>query len=513
MIIKDLNSLKNFLKENIKTPIFGVGVYAFNRLGPEEFIDNYRLLCLRYSLDTELIEKDIELLSLEKGMGTKHLRIPRNSTSVLAHPKTKDYIEEVTAGSHFRQAFIPYKASPQMEQICQKNNWLLIIPSYKFGKPLFENKIKFRKILEELEGSPVPGEITEVESLNYQILSQKYGLPFVIQHPTQGGGKGTFFINNYEGFIEVIHKLSKSIKKEEEGAEPTDEVIVAKFIKGPSPSITGCVTKHGILSTNPQYQLLDIPELYNPKKGAGLFCGHDWTASDFDQNIQNQAYQMVDKVGRYFQKQGYKGIFGLDFVLDKTEQKIYVTECNPRLLGSFPTLTMVQLMNNEPPIIAFHILEFLNIDYQINLAKINCLMRQKKQGTHMFLHNLTGRWARNCGEIKPGVYRLNSRKNLPLHQKSRRGGLQYLRAGYKLSHLKRKNEFLITEGVPFRKSHFSPNRRLCRILTLRQVTKNDLRLNAWGKEIVAKTYQALDLRPVEFAKVIKVFKPGFLAKG
>jgi len=56
---------------------------------------------------------------------------------------------------------------------------------------------------------------------------------------------------------------------------------------------------------------------------------------------------------------GYKGIFGLDFVLDEKTNKLYIIECNPRLLGSFPTLNMVQLLNNEPLILAFHILEFL----------------------------------------------------------------------------------------------------------------------------------------------------------
>jgi len=75
---------------------------------------------------------------------------------------------------------------------------------------------------------------------------------------------------------------------------------------------------------------------------------------------------------------GYKGIFGLDFVLDEEDRKLYVVECNPRLVASYPTLNMAQLLNNEPSILAFHVLEFLNIDYEINLEEINRLMRQKK---------------------------------------------------------------------------------------------------------------------------------------
>ena len=77
-MIKDLESLREFFKNEVKTPIFGVGVYAFNRLGPEEFIGNYRLLCLRYSLDAKLIEEDLEVLSLEKGIVKKEIKPSRH---------------------------------------------------------------------------------------------------------------------------------------------------------------------------------------------------------------------------------------------------------------------------------------------------------------------------------------------------------------------------------------------------------------------------------------------------
>ena len=73
MIVKDLKTLKELFKK-IKTPIFGIGAYAFDRLGLEDIISNYRIIVLRYSLDTKSIEKDIKVFSLEKRMGTKHIR-------------------------------------------------------------------------------------------------------------------------------------------------------------------------------------------------------------------------------------------------------------------------------------------------------------------------------------------------------------------------------------------------------------------------------------------------------
>lgn len=498
MVIKDLATLKIFF-QNIQTPIFGVGVYAFNRLGLEKIIPHYRILALRYSLDTKLIEKEIEVLSLEKGMGTKHIREPRNATTVLKHERTKKYLQRFK-----NPTLIVYKPSKKMEKICQENSWHLAANPSSFGKHLFENKIKFRKILQEMGLAVPPGKITSLDKLHYGHLINKYGLPFVIQHPTKGGGKGTFYINNQIDFERALKKLKQ--KKDEEAERkliPPNEVIVAQFIQGPSPSITGCVTKFGILSTNLQHQILDIPQLYNPEKGSGLFCGHDWTSSKFSQTVCQQAYEYVEKIGQYFKNYNYRGIFGLDFVLDEKTNQLYVTECNPRLLGSFPVLNMVQLLNNEIPILACHVLEFLGLDYQLDIKEVNQCLRQEKIGSQMILHNLTGGWARNYNQLKAGVYTLHPT----------RSRLNYLRPGYDLRHLKDKEEFLITEGVPFKKSHFSPNRRICRILTLNKILETHNQLTPWALQVAQAVYQAFEIRPIKWIKIRKFFFPHFLAKG
>ncbi|MBU1136925.1 ATP-grasp domain-containing protein, partial [Patescibacteria group bacterium] len=406
MLIKDLSTLKEYFSQ-IKTPIFGTGVYAFNRLGLEDVYDHYHILALRYSLDTKLIEKDVDVLSLEKGLGTKHINQPRNSTTVLNHPKTKLYLKKFS-----NPAIVVYKPSEKMEQICQENNWRLLNNPTSFGKNLLENKIKFRRILKDLGVAVPPGKIALTKELHYGHLMNKYGLPFVLQHPSKGGGKGTFFINNKSDFDAAVEKLSQKWDEEnEQKVAPPEEVIVAQFIQGPSPSLTVCVTKDGILSTNLQYQILDAPELYSPEKGSGLFCGHDWTASRLSEQVSQEAYGYAEKIGRHFKQLGYRGIFGLDFILDQKKQKLCIVECNPRFLGSYPVINMAQLLNQEPPLFAFHILEFLGRnDYQIEIESINALIRKEKQGAQMILHNLTTKWARNRKRLKAGVYRLSNSK-------------------------------------------------------------------------------------------------------
>mgnify|MGYP000318300095 CR=1 FL=1 len=451
MVVKDLNSIKKVFKK-IKTPIFGAGVFAFARLGPEEFIPDYHILSLYFSQETKLIERDIPLFCLEKEIG-KRLR-PRNSSTLLCHPKTKIYL------SKFKNPLIlTYRSSKRMEKTAKENGWKIAISPWRFGKIFLENKVRFRKVLEKIKVPPTPGRIISFSSFfsfSFSDFKKEFGIPFVIQHPKKGGGKGTFFIKNDRDFKKVREYLKENKAR---------NIIVAKYIKGPSPSITGCVTRFGILSCRPQFQICDVKILYNRDLGSGLFCGHDWSASEFPKKVLNQAKEIVEKVGLFLQKIGYKGIFGLDFVLDKKTQKLYLTECNPRLLGSFPTLTMIQLFQNEPPLIAFHLLEFLDFSGSIDKRKIENQLWQKKEGAQMILHNPRAREAEVKGEVKPGIYRINLRK---------KEKFIFVREGYKFSHLQRKDEFLITDGVPFPGQKLNPYQRICRILTQDRVLKRRL---------------------------------------
>jgi len=487
-MIKDLETLRRFFREEVKTPIFGVGVYAFNRLGPEDFIPQYQLLALYDSLDTRLIEKDIPVFSLERAVGEKiRWQVRRNSTSVINHPQTKRHLAK-----HSFPLLLPYKSSLEMMLTCQKNGWQLAANPLDLGKQSINNKVKFRRILEKVGVPCPPGEIVAFGDLDFDSWAKKYNLPFVIQYPLSGGGKGTFFIEAAKDLRKARKSLIALTKGEISDGQ---EMIVSQFIKGPSPSVTGCVTRWGILSTSPQHQVLNMPELYN-RSGAGLFCGHDWSFSHFSPHVCRQVYEITEKVGRYLQKIGYKGIFGLDFIMDEQTEKIYVVECNPRLLGSFPTLTMAQIRNGEPPILAFHILEFLNADYQVDIKAINQQMRVQRKGTQMLLHNLINNWVQIYSRVKPGVYRLNNNQEMV-----------FIRDGYKLSHLKGREEFLITEGILDKGAYFAPSRRIGRILTLSPVLADYRHLNSWAKRIVACANQGFDLRLVRLWQLRKLLNP------
>jgi len=497
-LFSEIESLFGELEK--KYVFFGLGVNAFNRLGPEYFIPNYQIISLRSPLENKLIEKDIKVFSLEEGMGSKHINAPRNSNTLIKDKRTQDY---VWSFKDRQPVFMVYKPFLSMQKVAKENDWILCANPYSFGKKLFENKIRFRRILKKLNLPVPPGKIIKNPHdliKKFSSFEEKFGLPLVIQHPARGGGRGTFFINSKKEAKAILGNLE-------------DDTLVLKYVKGSSPSITGCVTPWGIAYTYPQYQVLDQGACYNlkSKTGNGLWCGHDWTFSKdgFNKKTLDQIYQATERVGKYLRSKGYRGIFGLDFIQDEITGEVFIGECNPRLLGSFPVLSMVQARNGEVPIIALHILSFLELSpdqHNVMRRIIDDLvisMKKPKLGAQLVMHNKEGRWARNKDTLKPGIYKLNNKNDR----------LVFLRRGYRLNDLEKNEEFLLSDGLPHKMSPFSPNRRILRFMTLNQVLESQKSLTPWARKATNLVYKKLKLKPVRFFFLKRFLNPNFLAKG
>ncbi|MBI5347618.1 MAG: ATP-grasp domain-containing protein [Candidatus Aenigmarchaeota archaeon] len=432
--------------------VIGVGVNAFNRIGPEKFLSNYRILSLSHNRTSVLIEKDIRTFSIEKRLGKQYTK-SRNPHSMLKEEMVREFL------STFRDTYLLfYQITSPVEQICRENGWNIIgIPQKQTA---IRKKTEFRKVAKKLGIAVIPGEVLHSSELDYKRLRKKYGT-FVLQLPGKDGGRGTFLIES------------------EKNLENIDgEVVITKFISGTSPSVTGCVTRHGILCSEARNQITDAEGCIR-ENAFGVFCGHDWSAP-VPEKVRKKSREYTEKIGNYLKKSGYKGIFGLDMVFDGKE--LYAVECNPRLLGTFPVYSMLQLMRKEPSLMAFHMLEFIGMDYEIDLEKLNSMLQEKKKGSHVMLCNISGETVTNHKSLKAGVY---------IHDK----GLKYLRSGYQLEDLRSEREFVLTDSVPFKGYVFKPNQRILKMLSLSGMTVNN-RLSQRFIEIIRAVYKSLDLRPV-----------------
>lgn len=472
--------MKGLLKrfENLSFPIVGVGVTAFNRVMPAFFLPDYQIVCYKNSRELEEIGKKCPVVSIERDfkMGVKRL----NSFAILKHPDVLKYLKKLGVLGIF-----VYKSTRKIEAVCQENNWRLIANPPEIRDP-FENKKIFRETLEKIGIQPIEGEVLKISKFNEQVfkrLQEKYGKNLVLKLPEvrQGEGKGNTFVekkSDLENFWKKIKRLGEIYELQ--------NLIVERKIEGISPSITGCVTRHGVLAGVVQTQIIDIPEVVSVKKGGGMFVGHDWSFRHYPEKVQKQAERIACLFGEYLHRRGYKGIFGIDLIVEEKTNNVYPCECNPRYTGAFPVYPMIQLKQGETLFDIFHLLEHLNLDYEIDFRSIQDLYRQRKEGAHLVVSNRFDRWVRADGEIRVGAYRLKNNE------------LEFLRPGFSLLDIKNEDEFVLTDGVPFKGALIKPNLRILKIIFPHQILAADSRqIDQRTKKIVEAVYSELDLKMIK----------------
>jgi len=462
MIIRTLLDLKRFCK-GVKNNIVALGINPFSRLGAEDFFNNYQIVALRQNSGLKQL-KDLKIKLIKK---TSSMRL--NTLSILKSSAGQKYFQTLKD-----PAFLVYRVSKNIRKVCQKHNFLTIGQYSQF-----EDKSFFQQVLKNLNLPQISSEVLVLKQLKWDRLHKKYR-SFIVQLPNRSGGKGTYFVFKQKDFQQALKFLNQNKKQD------NPKVLVKRFINGFCPSITGCVTRFGVLFTNPQLQIIDIPEVANIC-GGGIFCGHQWKDFKLNNQLNQQIYQQARKIGNYLKSQNYKGIFGLDFLVDQQRKQVFPLECNPRLLGSMPALHMIQELNQETPLIIFHILEFLGIKYQLDLKTINQLVKKKKFGAQLILTNKQKYSVINQRFLKLGVYTLSSSNKLV-----------FVRSGYSFASLKSKKEFLITDNkLAASGTVFKPGQRILRIFILGKFLSQDYsKLNQQGKKIVQAIYHFLNFQKV-----------------
>ncbi len=458
--ISDLQSMKRVF-QGIKDPVIGVGTSAFSRAGAGRYLPDYHIICMKNGLDIPLISEDFRVMSLES-MPEAPGR--RNSFNILRSPRTKEYVSRIG-----KPSIMFYKVTRKAEKFCDRMGWGII---GNRTSVFYDNKIRFRRAMEDVGVSMVPGEISRIGELRHDDIEGTYGKDYVIQIGESSGGKGTFFVHSERDF-----ETTKKNVLEKSG---NCEVIVTKFIRGYSPAIAGCVTRHGVILSGIRYQLMDINDVMNPGKGNGVFCGNDWTASrEISGKIRKRAAEYGKVIGEYLKSIGYRGIFGVDMISNKDA---HIVELNPRLIGCFPVLTMIQETRNEPLLTGFHLLEFLNKDYSIEPEEINGMTQGRKRGSHLSIFNKSEGFAVNRGLLKPGVYGTSG------------GELEYMRPGYRMSDLEDRKEIILTDGVPGKDTTLRPNNTIMRMMTRERIMDREThKLNEWSRGIIEKIYKKLDI--------------------
>ncbi len=451
MFIHDIQQIKNLFK-SLPGTFLGVGMTAFSRIIPASFLETYHIVALHKTGDLPLLRKQAHVFCLEEETENPTLTPGKNSAGLLIHPRTRGFLDGI---SHPKYFFL-YQDYPELRSVAKANGWNLLANSPQLRQTVGKRKF-FKKMAAELGLHQAPGDIYPIEALHkkgYEEWCHLLGPIFVVQLPDieRGGGRGTFFVRAKEDYRQLQGRLVENRWR----GTPLESVSFHRFLDGIPASMVVCVTRHGTLVSALQRQLLDLPCCGDSAED-GVFCGHAWGAPPWTEPARKSAFEQACRIGDFLGTYGYKGILGIDFVVQEKQGEACPIEINPRLTGALPMLSLLHLQSGTIPLEAFHMLEFLEIPYRIDRDALNSRYAETLQGSHLLVFRPPGFENRESASLKPGLYEYEPAN----------GGFRFLKETLEYQHIQSKDQFILSDGPRVTTDMASHGRdshgRLCRL--------------------------------------------------
>lgn len=344
--------IRRFFYKN-ETPIYFISATNFNLLGADEWIKGFKYICYIECFD-----------GLHPNVFCPKEEIPHDefksiediNNYLLQHPEVQAYIKaRKRPGKKSKVLMLMF--DEKTEKLASKLGLGIMFPSAKM-RTFLDNKVNTNRVAEKAGVPPVPYVLSPVRDYKHlRKVSNTLGPELVIQTPFGDSGHTTFFISNEEEY----DKYAEEIVREK-------EVKIMKRINCRGSAIEACVTRHGTIVAPLMTELVGFKEL-TPYKGG--WCGNEIYPDAFTPALRKKAREYAQRFGDQLRKEGYKGYFELDFLIDQDNGQIYLGELNPRITGASSITNHAVFALADAPLFVFHILEWMDIDYDLSVKAIN----------------------------------------------------------------------------------------------------------------------------------------------
>ena len=81
-------------------------------------------------------------------------------------------------------------------------------------------------------------------------------------------------------------------------------------------------------------------------------------------------------MGDRLAQEGYRGFLEVDVLIDLDTDEVYLGEINPRISGASSMTNVTAGAYADVPLFLFHLLEFMDVDYTVNVEEINDRWRE-----------------------------------------------------------------------------------------------------------------------------------------
>jgi biotin carboxylase len=182
------------------------------------------------------------------------------------------------------------------------------------------------------------------------------GDDLVVQTPYGDSGKTTFFIRGQRDWDRYASDMADQ------------ELKVMKRINVRAAAVEAVLTRHGTVVGPLMTDLTGHPEL-TPHRGG--WCGNDVFPEALPPEHLESARVLTQKLGDRLMREGYRGFVEVDYLVDTDSGELYLGEINPRISGVTSMTNVTAAAYADVPLFLFHLLEYLEVDYEIDVGDIN----------------------------------------------------------------------------------------------------------------------------------------------
>jgi hypothetical protein len=86
---------------------------------------------------------------------------------------------------------------------------------------------------------------------------------------------------------------------------------------------------------------------------------------------KQRARDLTGRLGDRLAREGYRGFFEVDYLVDLDSGELYLGELNPRISGISSMTNVTAGAYADMPLFLFHLLEYLDVDYEVDIVEIN----------------------------------------------------------------------------------------------------------------------------------------------
>jgi biotin carboxylase len=345
--LRGLSDIRNHFINN-QVPIYFVSATNFNVLGMDEWIGGLTYINYLDCFDGRHPSVIIPHEAPHEGFES----IEDINNYLLGH---KTVVDRVRARPGGRATFLMF--DEKTEELCADLGLTVCFPSAKLRSQV-DNKVSATRIGDKAGVKSVPNVLCKVSG--YESLrraARKLGDDLVVQTAFGDSGHTTFFIASEADYARHAAEIE---------AEP--EVKVMRRIRCHGAAMEACVTRHGTVVGPLMSELVGFKEL-TPYRGG--WCGNELAPGLFPAKVEAAARRSAFAFGEQIRKLGYRGYFELDFLIDRDDDSVYLGEVNPRLTGASCLTNLSALAASDAPLFLFHLLEFLEVPYELDVAAIN----------------------------------------------------------------------------------------------------------------------------------------------